>query len=95
VLLEIDVQGALQVKHLVPEAVLVFLAPPSLDELRRRLSDRGTEAPEVLERRLGAAEREMDRAHEFDHVVVNDDLERVVEEVAGILTGSRRSPGDA
>jgi guanylate kinase len=88
VVLEIDVQGALRVRGLLPEAVLVFVAPPSLEELHRRLRDRGTESPAALERRLGEAERELARASEFDHVVVNDDLDRVVAEVAGILAGS-------
>jgi len=88
VLLELDVQGALRVRNLLPEAVLVFVAPPSLEELGRRLRERGTESSEALERRLGEAERELARATEFDHVVVNDDLERVVTEVAGILSGS-------
>jgi guanylate kinase len=88
VLLEIDVQGALRVKQLVPDAVLVFVAPPSLEELRRRLQARATEDSEALVRRLGQAEQELARAPEFDHVVVNDDLERVVSEVAGILSGS-------
>jgi guanylate kinase len=92
VLLELDVQGALRVRNLLPEAVLVLVAPPSLEELHRRLRDRGTESNEALERRLGEAERELARAPEFDHVVVNDDLERVVAEVAGILSGSS-SPG--
>jgi guanylate kinase len=88
VLLEIDVQGALEVRQQFPEAVLVFVKPPSLEELRRRLADRGTESPESLERRLAAAAAEEARAPEFDRVVVNDDLERVVAEVAGILSGS-------
>jgi guanylate kinase len=88
VLLEIDVQGALRVETLVPEAVLVFVAPPSLDELRRRLTERGTESPASLDRRLAEAEGELAQAKEFDHVVVNDDLDRVVDEVAGILDDS-------
>jgi len=88
VLLEIDVQGALKVKGLERSAVLVFLMPPSLEELHRRLQGRGTESPDALARRLAAAEVEMARAPEFDHVVENDDLERVVGEVAGILSGS-------
>ena len=88
VLLEIDVQGALKVKDLEESAVLIFLMPPSPDELRRRLVTRGTESPEALDRRLAAAAAEEARAAEFDHVVVNDDLERVVGEVAGILAGS-------
>ena len=88
VLLEIDVQGALKVKALEESAVLIFLMPPSPEELRRRLVSRGTESPESLDRRLAAAAEEQARAPEFDHVVVNDDLERVVDEVAGILSGS-------
>ncbi len=88
VLLEIDVQGALKVKDLQESAVLIFLMPPSSEELRRRLVPRGTESPEALDQRLAAAAAEEARAPEFDHVVVNDDLERVVSQVAGILTGS-------
>ena len=88
VLLEIDVQGALKVREQFPDAVLVFVRPPSLDELRARLVGRGTETEAALARRLAEAERELARAPEFDHVVVNDDLERVVAEVAGILSGS-------
>jgi guanylate kinase len=86
--LEIDVQGALRVREQYPNAVLVFVRPPSPGELRRRLVSRGTETPESLDRRLAAAAAEEARAPEFDHVVVNDDLERVVAEVAGILSGS-------
>ncbi len=88
VLLEIDVQGALKVRQQFPDAVLVFVRPPTLADLRARLEGRGTETESVLARRLLEAEREMARAPEFDHVVVNDDLERVVAEVAGILSGS-------
>jgi guanylate kinase len=87
VLLEIDVQGALEVRRQFPAAVLVFVKPPSPDELRRRLAARGTESAASLDRRLAAAAAEEDRAPEFDFVVVNDDLERVVAEVAGILAG--------
>jgi guanylate kinase len=88
VLLEIDVQGALKVKGLEESAVLIFLMPPSLTDLRARLQGRGTETEEEVARRLSEASREMARAPEFDHVVVNDDLERVVTEVAGILARS-------
>lgn len=88
VLLEIDVQGALKVRDQYPDAVLVFVAPPSLAELRRRLEDRGTESPESLERRLAAAAAEQARAAEFDAIVVNDDVTRATAEVAGILAGS-------
>ena len=88
VLLEIDVQGALKVREQFPDAVLVFVKPPTLADLRARLEGRGTETEAGLVRRLAEAERELARAPEFDHVVVNDDVERVVGEVAGILSGS-------
>ncbi len=86
VLLEIDVQGALKVRRHFPDAVLVFVRPPTLADLRARLEGRGTETEAELARRLTEAQGEMTRAPEFDHVVVNDDLERVVSEVAGILS---------
>lgn len=80
-LLEIDVQGALQLKGLGEPGVYVFIAPPSFEELRKRLSARGTESPEVLERRLHKAEDEYRERVKYDHVVVNDDLARAVAEV--------------
>jgi guanylate kinase len=89
VLLEIDVQGALKVREAFPEAVLVFVKPPSPEELRRRLTTRGTESAAALDARLAAAAEEEARAGEFDAVVVNHDLEQAVDEVAGILAGSR------
>ena len=88
VLLEIDVQGALRSSGSSRRRVLVFVKPPSPEELRRRLAARGTESPADLERRLAAAAAEEARAPEFDAVVVNDDLDRAVAEVAGILAGS-------
>jgi len=87
VILEIDVEGARQVREQAPEAILVFLAPPSLDELARRLRSRGTEDEAQIERRLEVAEREMDERPRFDHVVVNDDVERAAGEIAAILAG--------
>jgi guanylate kinase len=92
-LLEIDVQGARQVRDRVPDAVLILLAPPSLDELRRRLRHRGTEDPERLERRLAKAEQELEAAAWFDHRVVNDDLERAASQVAAIIESSQSRPG--
>jgi guanylate kinase len=89
VLLEIDVGGAGWVRKREPEAVLIFLAPPSAEELERRLRDRGTEDPGVLARRLDKAAWEMEQSSWFDHVVVNDDLERASSEVAGIIAGHR------
>lgn len=88
VLLEIDVQGAWQVKERMPGAILVLLEPPSLDELERRLRSRGTEDEEDLERRLEKVVWELDQRSWFDHVVVNDDVERATEEVAAIIQAS-------
>ena len=87
VLLELDVQGSRSVKARVPDAVLVFLAPSSIDDLRRRLRERGTEDEVEIERRLVEARRELEETDAFDHVVVNDVLDRAVEEVAGIIEG--------
>lgn len=85
VILEIDVQGADTVRDKMPEAVLVFLAPPSKEELARRLRARHTESEVDLARRLAAAEGEMEEAGWFDHVVVNDDVDRAAAEVAAII----------
>lgn len=89
VLLEVDVQGARSVRDRVGDAVQVFLQPPSEEELARRLRARGTEAGPALERRLAEARREMAQAHWFDHVVVNDRVDRAVEEVLAIIDGSK------
>jgi guanylate kinase len=92
VLLEIDVQGARVARDRVPDAVLIFLRPPSMEELGRRLRQRGTEDPEALRARLAAAAEEMDQATWFDHVVENDELERAVDEVAAIIERYRNEP---
>ena len=76
-LLEIDLIGARQVRQSMPEAVLVFLAPPSWDELVRRLTGRGTEPPEVIERRLAVAKEELTAQGEFDVTLVNTSVEQV------------------
>ena len=93
--LDIDVQGARQIQKKVPEALLVFVIPPSAEVLVSRLTKRGTEADEEVARRLRAGRKELARAREFDHVVVNDDLERAVEEVRRVArTGPTRVDGD-
>jgi guanylate kinase len=86
VLLEIEIDGARQVRRRVPESVLVFLAPPSQDELVARLTGRGTEDDEVVQDRLRRAEVELAAAEEFDHVVVNDKIEAVVERLVTLAT---------
>ncbi|MFI5052718.1 MAG: guanylate kinase [Acidimicrobiia bacterium] len=90
VLLEVDIQGALAVRAQYPEALLVFVKPPSRDEQRRRVLARPVEVPEDVEQRLAAAEAEEAHAARFDAVVVNDDVDAAVDQVAGIL-GARRS----
>jgi guanylate kinase len=87
VVLEIEVQGARQVRAAMPEAVQVFIAPPSLDALRTRLVGRGTDDAGEVERRLRVAEAELDAQPEFGHVVVNDRLEDALAQLTGILGG--------
>ncbi len=95
VLVKTDVQGAATVKRLVPEATFIFLAPPSLEELHKRLRERGTEAPKDLELRLRIAEEEMERLPMFTHVVVNDTgrLEETVALIEAIMAAERRRVG--
>jgi guanylate kinase len=88
VVLEIDVQGASQIRDRFADAVLVFLAPPSEAELERRLRARGTEDDASIARRLEEARRELDQTGWFDHVVVNDQVDRAAEEVAAIIAGT-------
>lgn len=85
VLLEIDVQGGAQVKRALPEAVLVFVEPPSLDELKSRLVNRGSESEQQIDERLRHAGHEMGIADSYDHRVVNDDLSGAVAEFIGIV----------
>jgi len=85
VVLEIEVQGARQVRKSVPDAVQVFIAPPSLDELRTRLIGRGTDDPEGVERRLQVAAQELTAQPEFAHVVVNDRLQDALEQLTAIV----------
>lgn len=85
VILEIDLQGARQVRARWPEARLVFIAPPSWDELVHRLVGRGTETAEQRARRLVTARTELAAAKEFDHIVVNDDLGRAVDDLVDLL----------
>ncbi|RMI13080.1 guanylate kinase [Cellulomonas triticagri] len=84
-LLEIDLQGARQVRQTMPDAQFVFLAPPSMDELVRRLVGRGTEDAEERARRLATAEVEMAAESEFDHVVVNDEVRRATDELVSLM----------
>src|SRR5690554_5544626 len=86
VLLEIEIQGALQVKKVYPEGVFVFIVPPSLEELSQRIHNRGTESQEVIEKRLQTAVKELEYIKEYDYVVVNDEVPAAVEKLKSILT---------
>lgn len=88
--LDIDVQGSRAVRAAVPEAVSIFVLPPSGEELVRRLTGRGTESPEVLRRRLMTARNEIRAVEEFDYVIVNDDVDRAVDAVETILAAESR-----
>jgi guanylate kinase len=98
--LDVDVQGGRSVKKLLPDAVLILVAPPSLDALRERLRGRGTEREEAIDKRLAVASRELEEWRHYDYVLINDRLERAVAEVQAILTAERArvsrrlSPGD-
>ena len=84
IVLEIDVQGARQVRETLPEATRVFVEPPSFEALVERLTERGSDSPEQIERRLAAARKELAARDEFDHRIVNDDLDRAVGELANL-----------
>ena len=85
VYLDIDVQGAMQVKALRPETLMIFLMPPSMEELERRLVTRGTNTPQEIRDRLAAAERECALRQKFDFIVVNDVVERAVQEISDLI----------
>lgn len=89
VILEIDVQGALQVKENCPDAVLVFTAPPSYQILRERLIGRGTESMEVIEKRLSAAAEELSQAEKYDYIIINDKIDVAAEELGAIFTSAK------
>ena len=89
VLLEIDWQGAQQVRRLIPEAVHIFILPPSLGSLKERLEKRGQDAPDVIARRLDAAREEMRHCGEFDYVIMNQDFARAVDDLSTIVRAAR------
>lgn len=89
ILLEIDVKGALMVKEKCPDAVLVFIAPPSMEILRNRLTGRGTESQDVIERRLAEASAEICRLDEYGFVVVNNDINTAVSQVESIICAEK------
>ncbi len=92
VILEIDPQGAFQVKSLVEDSVLIFVMPPSWEELQRRLRGRGSESKTQVETRLETAKRELELVGEYDHVVINDDVSRATQELVGIIDSYANRP---
>ncbi len=89
VILEIEVQGALQVKESYPEAILVFLTPPSMEELERRLVSRATETPDKIKLRLGRAKEEFDIIDKYDYIVINDSVKRAVDDINCIVKSEK------
>jgi guanylate kinase len=90
--LEIDVQGALNVMDLYPDAITIFLLPPSMEICEQRLRDRGTETEEIIQRRLQKVTHELSFASRYQHRVVNDDLDRAVNEILGLLQTHQQAP---
>lgn len=88
-LLEIEVEGALNIKNIYPDCVSIFVLPPSFDELRRRIEGRGTEKPEAIEKRMEKAIKEMKYVDKYDYVVVNDDIEEAVNSIKCILASEK------
>ena len=89
ILIEVDVNGAKAIREKMPEAVSIFIMPPSYAELKRRLSGRGTESEEVIEKRMHESLSEIKRADEFDFIVVNDDINKAVDDLIEVITSSR------
>lgn len=82
---EIEVNGAKNIKKLFPESLLIYIAPPSMEELKKRLIGRGTETEDVINKRLAIAEEEAKQQHIYDYVVVNDNLEKAIDDVRKII----------
>lgn len=89
VLLEIDYQGARLVRHLMPDAISIFILPPSREELERRLRSRAQDSEAVIKRRLNGSRAEIGHAQEFDYIIVNEDFERALEDLSTIVHASR------
>lgn len=90
IILEIDTQGALQVKKKMPEAVLIFICPPSIETLENRLRGRHTEDEATIQKRLQEVKTELERAENFDYKVVNDDLDKAIGDLEKIISGEQK-----
>ncbi|MGI1659129.1 MAG: guanylate kinase [Desulfitobacterium sp.] len=89
VILEIEIQGALQVKKRFSQGVFIFVVPPSMDELAQRIHKRGTESEEIIQKRLKTAARELEYVSEYDYVVINDEIPIAVDKLKGILVAEK------
>lgn len=90
VFLEIEIKGFLQIKEKYPDCVTIFLLPPSMEELEKRLKGRGTESLDVIEKRLNTAKEELTYSEQFDYKVVNDDVDRAKEEILNIISDIKK-----
>lgn len=90
VILEIDIQGGLQIKEIMPDAMLVFILPPSMEELRRRLEGRGSETPEEIQKRLDRAEEEKNYIDRYNFVIINEDVEKSVDLLHNTILAKNR-----
>lgn len=90
VILEIETVGAMKVMSECPEAVSIFILPPSLAELRNRLKTRATDSDEVIERRIAEAGREIEKSVNYDYIVINDDLEKAIEDVKNVMSAAKK-----
>ncbi len=89
VIIEVDVNGAEQIRKKIPDAVSVFIMPPSFEELKRRLSGRGTESEELVNKRMDSALGEIKRASEYDYIIVNDDIDTAVDDIISVISSCR------
>ncbi len=90
IVFDVDVNGGLSIKSRFPEAVIIFVKPPSVEILRRRLEGRGSETKEQIERRMGRVEMELEKGGQYDYIIINDELNRAVSEVFDIINNKRK-----
>ena len=93
VILEIEIQGALKVRERFPDAVLIFVLPPSIEELYRRLKNRGTESEDVIRKRMRRAAEEVGAVEKYDYIMINDELEESVKKLHGLIEAAHNTPG--
>ncbi|MFW6134377.1 MAG: guanylate kinase [Elusimicrobiota bacterium] len=89
VILDIDVQGGIQIKEKLPESILIFLMPPSIDELKRRLKSRNQDSDIEIEKRMNTAQKEIEYAKKYDYLVINDEIDRALKKLESIITAEK------